>query len=294
MRRVTITGATGRIGSLLVDRLKARGDELTVISRNPDRAAAALGVPAAAYEDAVAAVAGRDAVVHLAGEDIAQRWTDASLRRIRESRELGTRRLVEAINAADPRPKALVSASAVGYYGHRPDPVDEDAPPGNDVLAEICVAWEREAERAETRVVRVRTGVVLDRQGGALEKMLLPFRLGVGGPVAGGRQPMPWIHVDDVIGVYLAAIDGQAWHGAVNATAPHPVTNKEFSRALGRALRRPAVLPVPGFALRVLYGGMATLILEGQNARPRRTLELGYRHAHPDLDEALRSALRDT
>ena len=292
--KITITGATGRIGSLLVDRLKARGDELTVISRNPDRAAAALGVPAAAYEDAVAAVAGRDAVVHLAGEDIAQRWTDASLRRIRESRELGTRRLVEAINAADPRPKALVSASAVGYYGHRPDPVDEDAPPGNDVLAEICVAWEREAERAETRVVRVRTGVVLDRHGGALEKMLLPFRLGVGGPVAGGRQPMPWIHVDDVIGVYLAAIDGQAWHGAVNATAPHPVTNKEFSRALGRALRRPAVLPVPGFALRVLYGGMATLILEGQNARPRRTLELGYRHAHPDLDEALRSALRDT
>ena len=292
--KITITGATGRIGSLLVDRLKARGDELTVISRNPDRAAAALGVPAAAYEDAVAAVAGRDAVVHLAGEDIAQRWTDASLRRIRESRELGTRRLVEAINAADPRPKALVSASAVGYYGHRPDPVDEDAPPGNDVLAEICVAWEREAERAETRVVRVRTGVVLDRQGGALEKMLLPFRLGVGGPVAGGRQPMPWIHVEDVIGVYLAAIDGQAWHGAVNATAPQPVTNKEFSRALGRALRRPAVLPVPGFALRVLYGGMATLILEGQNARPRRTLELGYRHAHPDLDEALRSALRDT
>ena len=292
--KITITGATGRIGSLLVDRLKARGDELTVISRNADRAAAALGVPAAAYEDAVAAVAGRDAVVHLAGEDIAQRWTDEALRRIRESRELGTRRLVEAINAADPRPKALISASAVGYYGHRPDPVDEDAPPGNDVLAEICVAWEREAERAKTRVVRVRTGVVLDRHGGALEKMLLPFRLGVGGPVAGGRQPMPWIHVEDVIGVYLAAIDGQAWQGAVNATTPEPVTNKEFSRALGRALRRPAVLPVPGSALRALYGGMAKLVIEGQNARPRRTLELGFRHAHPDLDEALRSALRNT
>src|SRR5688500_6580495 len=233
MKRITITGATGRIGSLLVDRLKARGDELTVISRNPDRAGAALGVTAAAYGDAVAAVAGRDAVVHLAGEDIAQRWTDESLTRIRESRELGTRRLVEAINAADPRPKALIAASAVGYYGHRPDPVDEDAPPGNDVLAEICVAWEREAERAETRVVRVRTGVVLDRHGGALEKMLLPFRLGVGGPVAGGRQPLPWIHVDDVIGVYLAAIDGDAWSGPVNATAPEPVSNRDFSRALG-------------------------------------------------------------
>ncbi len=294
MKRITITGATGRIGSLLVDRLKARGDEVTVLSRRPDRATGALGVPAATYEDAIDAVAGRDAVVHLAGEDIAQRWTDESLRRIRESRVLGTRRVVEAVNAADPRPGALVSASAVGYYGHRPEPVDEDAPPGDDVLAEICVAWEREAERAEIRAVRVRTGVVLDRRGGALEKMLLPFRLGVGGPVAGGRQPMPWIHVEDVIGIYVAAIDGEAWQGAVNATAPEPVTNKEFSRALGRALRRPAVMPVPGFALRVLYGGMATLILEGQNARPRRTLELGFRHAHPDLDEALRSALRDT
>jgi len=294
VKRIAITGGTGRIGSLLVDRLKARGDEVTVLSRNPDRATAALGVPAAPYEDAVDAVAGRDAVVHLAGEDIAQRWTDESLRRIRESRELGTRRLVEAVNAADPRPRALVSASAVGYYGHRPEQVDEDAPPGDDVLAEICVAWEREAERAEIRVVRVRTGVVLDRRGGALEKMLLPFRLGVGGPVAGGRQPLPWIHIEDVIGIYLAAIDREAWQGAVNATAPEPVTNKEFSRALGRALRRPAVMPVPGFALRVLYGGMATLVIEGQNARPRRTLELGFRHAHPDLDEALRSALRDT
>lgn len=294
MKRITITGGTGRIGSLLVDRLKARGDEVTVLSRSPDRATAALGVPAAPYEDAIDAVAGRDAVVHLAGEDIAQRWTDESLRRIRESRVLGTRRVVEAVNAADPSPGALVSASAVGYYGHRREPVDEDAPPGDDVLAEICVAWEREAERAEIRAVRVRTGVVLDRRGGALEKMLLPFRLGVGGPVAGGRQPMPWIHIDDVVGIYLAAIDGEAWQGAVNATAPEPVTNKEFSRALGRALRRPAVMPVPGFALRALYGGMATLVIEGQNARPRRTLELGFRHAHPDLDEALRSALRAT
>ena len=294
MKRITITGATGRIGTLLVERLKERGDEITVLSRSPQRAAAALQVEAAAYDDAIDAVAGRDAVVHLAGEDIAQRWTDDVLRRMRESREQGTRRVVDAINAADPRPRALVSSSAVGYYGPRPEPIDEDAPPGDDVLAEICVVWEREAERAETRVVRVRTGIVLDRHTGALEKMLLPFRLGVGGPVAGGRQPTPWIHIDDVVGIYLAAIDGEDWQGAVHATAPEPVTNKEFSRALGRALRRPAIVPVPGFALKLLYGGMSKLVLEGQNARPRRTLELGYRHAHPDLDEALRSVLRNT
>jgi uncharacterized protein len=294
VKRITVTGATGRIGALLVERLRQRGDEVTVLSRRPDRARATLGVEAAAYEDAVDAVAGRDAVVHLAGEDIAQRWTDDSLRLIRESREQGTRRLVDAINAADPRPAALISASAVGYYGHRPDPIDEDAPPGDDVLADICVAWEREAQRAETRVAIVRTGIVLDRHGGALEKMLLPFRLGVGGPVAGGSQPLPWIHLDDVIGVYLAAIDGDDWSGPFNATAPDPVTNKEFSRALGRALHRPAILPVPAFAIRLLYGGMAKLVVEGQNARPRRTLEHGYRHAHAGLDEALRSALRDT
>jgi len=235
--------------------------------------------------------------VHLAGEDIAQRWNDDALRRIRESRELGTRNLVAGLRAAEPRPGALISASAVGYYGHRPEPIDEDAPPGDDVLADVCVAWEREALEAEplgVRVVRVRTGVVLDRHGGALQKMLLPFRLGVGGPVAGGRQPLPWIHLDDVAGIYVRAIDDDRWSGAVNATAPHPVTNREFSRALGRALHRPAFAPVPAFAIRLLYGGMAKLVVEGQNALPRRTIELGYVHRHPDLDEALRSALADT
>ena len=156
------------------------------------------------------------------------------------------------------------------------------------------MAWEREAERAPVRVVRVRTGVVLDRHGGALQKMLLPFRLGVGGPVAGGRQPMPWVHVGDVIGIYLAAIDDERWSGPFNATAPEPVSNREFSKALGRALHRPAIAPVPGFAIRALYGGMAKLVVEGQNAVPRRALEHGYRHRHPDLDEALRSALSDT
>jgi uncharacterized protein len=285
--RISVTGGTGRIGSLLVDALRGRGDEVTVLSRSRgDVRWDPMSGPAPTE-----ALEGRDAVVHLAGEDIAQRWNDESLKRIRESREVGTRNLVAGIEAADPRPKALICSSAVGYYGHRPDAIDEDAPPGDDVLAEICQAWEREAERAPVRVVRVRTGLVLDRHTGALPKMLLPFRLGVGGPVGGGRQPMPWIHIEDVIGIYLAAIDDERWTGPVNATGPQPVSNREFSKALGRALHRPAIAPVPVFAIKLLYGGMAKLVVEGQNAIPRRATELGYRFRHPQLDEALRSAL---
>jgi uncharacterized protein len=302
--RITVTGATGRLGTMIVRELTQRGDEVTVLTRSAAKVRERLGDAVEAVEwDPTAgpapaeALAGRDAVVHLAGEDIAQRWNDAALGRIRSSREVGTRNLVEGLRAADPRPRALISASAVGYYGNRHDRTDEDAPPGDDVLAEICIAWEREAERATElglRVVMVRTGVVLDRHGGALAKMLPPFRLGVGGPVAGGRQPLPWIHVEDVVGIYLQAIDDERWSGPVNATAPEPVSNREFSRALGRALRRPAFAPVPAFAIRLLYGGMAKLVVEGQRAIPRRALELGYRYRHPDLDEALRSALRDT
>lgn len=293
MKRIAITGGTGRLGSLIADELRKRGDEVTVLSRSKgDVRWDPMQGPAPTE-----ALEGRDAVVHLAGEYLLQRWNDEALRRIRDSREIGTRNLVAGMRDADPRPAVLVSAAGTGYYGDRPDPVDEDAPPGHDVLAEVCKAWEREAANAEefgVRVVRVRTGVVLDRQAGALKTMLLPFKLGVGGPVAGGRQAMPWIHLEDVIGIYLAAIDDEHWQGPVHATAPQPVPNREFSKALGRALHRPAIVPVPAFALKILYGGMSKLVLEGQNAVPRRTLELGYRFRHPDLDEALRSALTTT
>ena len=293
--KVTITGASGLIGSRLVERLRARGDEVTTLSRSPSSPGAVRWMPE--QEPApVEALSGHDAVIHLAGENVAQRWSDDAKHRIRASRELGTRNLVAGIEAAEERPRVLVSSSAVGYYGpHGDERLDEDTPPGDDFLAEICVIWEREAERAAElglRVVCVRTGVVLAKGGGALEKMLPFFKLGVGGPVAGGDQYMPWIHVDDVIGIYLAALDGDAWSGAVNASAPTPVTNKAFSKALGRALHRPAFAPVPGLAVHVLYGEMAEIVTKGQNAVPRRTTELGYRHAHTDLDEALRSALR--
>jgi hypothetical protein len=300
--RVTVTGATGLIGRRLVAELVARGDEVTVLSRNPEKAAAALGgsVIAAAWDPSQAAapadaLAGRDVVVHLAGEPVAQRWTSRAKRAILESRETGTRNLVAGLHATPDRPRALVSSSAVGYYGpHGDELLDEDTPPQQDFLADVCVRWEREAQAAEDlglRVVVVRTGVVLDAEGGALSKMLLPFKLGGGGPVAGGEQYMPWVHVDDVIGIYLRAIDDERWSGPVNATAPAPVTNKEFSKALGRVLRRPAVAPIPGAAIRALYGQMAEVITKGQRVLPRRTQELGYAFRHTEVEAALRSAL---
>jgi uncharacterized protein len=295
--RVTITGATGLIGGKLVAALQERGDEVTILTRDPSKA---KGVEAHRWDpDAepapAAALEGRDAVVHLAGEKVDQRWSKDAKRRIRDSREKGTRNLVEGIRAAGERPKALVSSSAVGYYGsHGAEPLPEGTPPGNDFLARVCVTWEDEAAKAGElglRVVRVRTGVVLDAGGGALSKMLPFFRLGVGGPVAGGNQYLPWVHADDVVGIYLQAVDDERWSGPVNATAPEPVPNKAFSKALGRALHRPAVLPVPAFAIQVLYGEMAEVVTKGQNAVPERTMQLGYRHRHPDLDQALKVAL---
>jgi uncharacterized protein len=274
--RITITGGTGLIGSKLAARLRERGDDVTTLSLRKDELAPKLE--------------GRDAVVHLAGENLAQRWTDKAKREILDSREQGTRRLVASLPDSV---KTLVSASAVGYYGPRgAEEVTEDDPPGDDFPARVCVAWEREANAASARVVTVRTGVVLDASGGALAKMLLPFKLGIGGPVAGGKQYMPWIGVDDLVGIYIAALDGEDWRGPVNATAPSPATNADFSKALGRALHRPAVLPIPGLALRALYGDMAAIVTTGQRAIPRNALAHGYEFAHPNLDEALDNALQ--
>jgi uncharacterized protein (TIGR01777 family) len=298
---VTLTGATGLIGSAIVRALQARGDTVTVLSRDPDRARAALGgVEAHAWRPLdvpapAAALSGRDAVVHLAGESVAQRWTDDARRAIHDSREIGTRNLVAGLAGAEPRPRVLVSASGVNYYGPRGDePLTEDAPAGDDFLARVCVAWEREAAAARElglRVAMLRTAVVLDKQGGALSKMLPFFRLGIGGPVAGGHQYLPWIHADDVVGLYLAALDEASWDGPINACAPEPATNHDFSRALGRALHRPAFAPVPGFAVRLLYGEMAEIVTAGQRAVPMRALEHGYEFRHTDLEQALRDVV---
>jgi hypothetical protein len=320
--KVAVTGASGLIGSALVRELLAREDEVTVLTRDPDRARGQLpkSEPGSGGEQPkdeggsssieltrwdltrepapAQALAGRDAVVHLAGEPVAQRWSEQAKHAIRDSRVVGTRNLVEGLRAVDAgaRPQALISSSAIGYYGaHGPEPIDEEAPAGADFLAQVCVAWESEASAAVTelgmRAVQVRTGVVLDRAGGALAKMLPPFRLGVGGPVAGGRQYVAWIHRDDLIGMMLAALSDKRWSGPVNATAPEPVTNRELSHALGHALHRPALLPVPELALRALYGDMAEIVTTGVRAVPAKALVLGYEFEHPTLDEALGAAL---
>jgi uncharacterized protein (TIGR01777 family) len=298
---VTLTGATGLIGTRLVRALRERGDGVTVLSRSPERAGPTLDVEAVGWDPLAepvpeAALAGRDAVVHLAGEPVAQRWSAEAKRSIRDSRETGTRNLVAGLRPlGESRPAALIASSAVGYYGKRGDErVSESSPPGDDFLAGVCVAWEREAQAAAElglRVVSIRTGVVLDQDGGALGKMLLPFKAGVGGPVAGGRQYLPWIHADDLVGLYLKALDDPSWSGPYNGAAPEPVTNRDFSRALGRALHRPAIAPVPGFAIRALYGEMAEIVTEGQRAVPERPLAGGFTYAHPDLDEALTDVL---
>jgi len=297
--KVTISGATGRVGRHLVAALKARGDDVVALSRDPDKAGEQLGVQAYAWDlknEAVPkeALQGRDVVVHLAGEDVGQRWTKESKAEILDSREKGTRNMVHSIFETKPRPKAFICASASGFYGPRgSEPVDEHEPPGSDWLAEVTARWERQAETAKvgTRLVLVRTGIVLDAEGGALAKMLPFFKAGVGGPVGSGKQYMPWIHLDDLVGIYLAAIDHEQFNGAINAAAPEPVTNKQFAKALGSALHRPAVAPVPGFTIKLMYGEMSSIVLNGVRMVPGRAAELGYEFQHPDLGEALRSTL---
>jgi uncharacterized protein (TIGR01777 family) len=289
--RIAVSGGTGFIGRRVVAALRERGDEVTVLSRS---AGDVRWDPRAAPAPA-SGLAGCEAVIHLAGENVAQRWTNGAKRAIRDSRVIGTENLIAGLRSATPRPSTLLCASAVGYYGDRGDErLDEAAGPGQDWLAALCVDWERAAAGAREhgmRVVSVRTGIVLHRSGGALAQMLPPFRVGLGGPVAGGRQYMPWIEIDDIVGIYLAALDDDRYSGAINATAPQPATNREFSKALGSVLHRPAIVPVPRLALRLAFGEMGEVVTGSQNAVPARPLELGYRFHHPELEGALRAAL---
>ena len=302
--RVVVTGATGLIGSALVDALRERGDVPVALARSTESARAKLGEavevhPWVAPEEdppPAQALAGAGGVVHLLGEPVDQRWSDEAKRRIRDSRVRSTTLLADALTALSPeeRPAVLVSQSATGYYGVRGDePLSEDAAPGDDFLAGVVAEWEAAAQRAEPalRVVRTRTGVVLSGGGGALAKMLPFFKLGIGGPVAGGRQYVPWIHLDDVVAGLLRCLDDEQLSGPVNLTAPNPVTNAELSRTLGRVLHRPAFLPVPGLALKLLYGEMAQVVTTGSRVVPERLQAVGHRFHHPDLEPALRAAL---
>jgi uncharacterized protein (TIGR01777 family) len=302
--RVLFTGATGLIGKAVVQALIARGDEVLALTRNVQRARRTLGADVELHEwpepkrdrPPMDALERADAVVNLLGEPIAQRWTDSAKREIHDSRVLGTRALVAALVGlpAGKRPATLVSESASGYYGAQEDErFDEFAEPGTDFLARLTVEWEGAALAASEsmRVVVTRMGVVLDRHAGALAKMLLPFRLGLGGPVAGGEQYVPWVHLADAVGGLLEVIDDEAATGPVNVNAPKAVTNRELSRTLGAVLGRPAVLPVPGFAMKLLFGEMASVVVTGQRPIPRRLLELGYEFRYPELEPALRDLL---
>jgi len=303
--RVVLTGATGTVGRALAGALTSAGEQVVALSRDADRGRSALGrqVEVAQWRDPssspppAAALSGADAVVNLLGEPVAQRWSDAAKARIRDSRVLGTRSLVEGLRSLpeDARPRTLVSQSATGFYGPRGnESIGEDAAGGSDFLAGVVAGWEREALAATElgiRVVTTRTGVVLSAEGGALAKMLPFFRLGVGGPVAGGRQYVPWIHMHDVVeGIRFCLAHAEA-RGAVNVTAPNPVTNGELSRALGRVLHRPALLPVPAFALRLLYGEMSEIVTTGQRVIPERLASLGYPFRFPEIEPALRDVL---
>lgn len=299
--RVLVTGATGFIGRLVCARLADRGHQLVVLSRNPEAARDKLhGVVAAYRWEATEgpppgeAVAGLDAVVHLAGVSVVGRWSAEHRRAIHDSRVDGTRNLVAALAMAAKPPGVMVSASAIGYYGDRGDAVlDEEAEPGNDFLATVCRGWEAEARQAEqlgTNVVRLRFGIVLGDTGGALDKMLLPARLGLGGPLGTGRQWWSWVHVDDVLGLIEHALD-QDVSVALNATAPSPIRQRDFARALGAVLKRPAFLPAPAFALRLVLGGFANELLGSKRVLPESTLATGYAFRFPELHAALEDLL---
>ncbi len=298
--KVLVTGGSGLIGSAVCDALLARGDTVVGLSRDPQRARGTN--PSVVWhrweptlerppEDAFEGVEG---VINLEGEKINQRWDDESKRRIMESRRTGTHNLVATISALERKPKALVNQAAIGFYGDRGDAiVDESAGRGEGFDAEVVEQWEaaaREVESTGVRLVLVRTGHVLDARGGLLAELLTPFKLGVGGPLAGGAQYMSWIHIDDEVGILLWALDNDRVTGTINATAPNPVTNKEFSRALGRAVGRPAAVPVPGFVLDLRFGREFGQVLRGgQRVIPRRALDLGYEFKFTEIDQAFKS-----
>jgi uncharacterized protein (TIGR01777 family) len=292
--RVAITGASGLLGRALAKALKERGDE-PVAAKRSGAADGALKWDVKRGFDPPDALSGFDAVVHLAGENVGDgRWTDARKQEIIDSRVDGTRSVLAAIEAASPRPRVLVSASAVGIYrDDTAEPLDESGPIGRGFLSEVVQTWEAEARKAEViegvRVVIPRIGVVLSRDGGALAKMLTPFKLGVGGRIGDGTQPMPWVHIDDVVASFLWLLDRDDASGIYNVAAPNPIDNATFTRALGKALHRPTFMPVPTFALRVMFGEMADVVLHGQRAVPRRLLNDGFAFTFTDLDVALRN-----
>jgi uncharacterized protein len=292
--KVLVSGATGLIGKAVTNELKRAGHEITTLSRKP--AGGAIGWQPKDEPAPVHALESARVIIHLAGEPIAERrWTEEVKRGIRDSRVIGTRNLIRGIESAATRPALLVCASAVGYYGSRGDEVlDEASSPGHGFLPDVCVEWEGEAMRAEqfgVRVVQMRTGLVLSTDGGALAKMLPPFRLGIGGRLGSGTQWVPWVHIADVAGIVMHSIENESLRGPINIVAPGIVTNAQFTSELASVLDRAAFLPVPEFALKFVFGEMAELLLSSQRVTPRAAVETGYSFQFTELAAALKDLL---
>lgn len=295
--RVAVTGASGLVGARLMADLRSEGHTALPMVRRPPRDGEIFWDPQR-QEVELEVLEGLDAVVHLAGESLASgTWTPERKQRIRESRVAGTRLLASALARLSRPPQALIAASAIGVYGaHGDEPLDEASPPGTGFLAEVCLAWEAAADPAREagiRVVSLRFGMILAAEGGALPRMLPPFRMGLGGRLGSGHQVMSWVSLEDVVGAIRFAMAQESLSGPVNVTAPAPVTNREFTEVLGRVLGRPTVMAVPEAAVSVMFGEMGqALLLEGARVLPRRLQEAGYRFAYPELEGALRHALR--
>jgi uncharacterized protein (TIGR01777 family) len=295
--KVAITGATGFVGSRLVEQLQERGDQPLILTRNRDAGLKAFpNLEVVTYTptksgDWQEVISGCDAVVHLAGEPIAEsRWTAKQKQEIINSRQLGTQKIIEAIKKANPKPKVLVNASAIGFYGtSETASFDETSASGSDFLAEVCQKWEAEAQKVKdlgVRLVILRFGIVLGN-GGALAKMIPPFKLFAGGPLGTGKQWFSWIHRDDLVNLIIEALTRSDLEGVLNATAPNPVRMSELCQTLGDVLSRPSWLPVPSFALEALLGEGAQIVLEGQQVLPKRAISSGFKYQYPTLKQAL-------
>lgn len=305
--KVAITGATGFVGSRLVEKLNVAGDQIVVLTRHPSKAkrifpaanfpnleAVEYSAQSIAWQDSLS---GCDGVVNLAGEPISERWTPEHKKAILDSRQQTTKTLVKAIKQANPRPSVLVNASAVGYYGTSETATfDETSPSGNDFLAQVCQTWETEAQKikeAGVRLVIIRIGIVLG-DGGALARMIGPYQFFAGGPIGSGRQWLSWIHRDDLVNLIIEALKRPDLEGTFNATAPNPVRMGQFSQTLGEVMNRPSWLPVPGFALDLLLGEGAKVVLEGQQVLPKKTQSTGFQYQHPELRSALTEIISKT